>query len=178
MIARLTTGGVLSTLTLSVPVPTRPASFVQLPVNSMLVVSPFWAWSGVHVIGLPIVSAPAVCTVTSLVYQPLAPAVPVAVSVTTGADLTSFTISGVASVVRPASFVHEPFSVAPAVSVLTICAGVHTTGELMLSEPLVVTVTSLVYQPFDPTVPSVTASSALGGGWSSLIVTEAAAVPP
>ena len=43
----------------------------------------------------------------------------------------------------------------------------QTVGLLTVSVPEVLTVTSLVYQPFAPGVPAVTASAAVGGVLSS-----------
>ncbi len=64
-------------------------------------------------------SAPDVATVTSLVYQPFAPSVPVGVRVTpVGAVLSSLTVRGAAFVVRPASFVQDPAKAVPFVSLV------------------------------------------------------------
>ena len=87
-----------------------------------------------------------------------APSVPVAVSAADGAVLSSLTVTGVASVVIPASFVHEPVKSSPVVSSVCCCSAVQVTGPLIASVPLVAIVTSLVRQPFAPRVPAVTAS--------------------
>jgi uncharacterized protein involved in exopolysaccharide biosynthesis len=68
--------------------------------------------------GSLIVSAPDVVTVTLLTYQPLEPVVPtVTASAALGAVLSSFTVSGAASVESPAPLVHEPVNVVPVLSV-------------------------------------------------------------
>src|SRR5688572_32516945 len=118
-------------------------------------------------------SVPAGLTVTSDRYQPPPPSVPaVAASAAVGPVLSSFTVSGAAFVLRPASFVQEPLNSCPVVSVVCDWSAVHVTGLEIESVPSVSTVTSLVYQPFDPSVPAVTASAAVGpvlSGWKGVV---------
>ena len=127
-----------------------------------------------HVTGLLIESVPVVLIVTSVVYQPLSPSVPaVTASVAVGGVLSSLTVSGAAFVVRPALLVQEPLKTAPAVSVVWDWSPVQTTGLLIESVPVVLIVTSLVYQPLSPSVPAAARATPAGPVLSSLIVTEA-----
>ena len=120
-------------------------------------------------------SVPFVLTVTSLVYQPLAPSVPaVTASAADGPVLSSFTVNGAASALRPALFVHEPLKCDRPSRSSGAGPTVQVTGPLIVSVPLVATVTLLVYQPFAPAVPAVTASTADGPVLSSLTVNGAA----
>ena len=97
--------------------PISPALLVQEPLNSCPVVSFVCDCFAVQVTGPLIVSAPLVSTVTLLVYQPFAPSVPaVTVSAADGPVLSSLTVNGAASVLRPASLVHDPVKSSPVVS--------------------------------------------------------------
>ena len=132
-----------------------------------------------HDVGLLIESVPDVETVTSVVYQPFKPAVPaVTAKAAVGPLLSSLTVNEAALVVKPASFIHEPLKTAPVVSAVWNWSVVQVTGLLIESLPDVETVTSLVYQPFKPAVPAVTAKAAEGPVLSILIVTESLAEPP
>src|SRR5437764_1210079 len=113
-------------------------------------------------------------------YQPLESVARPAVSVTVGAVLSSLTVRAVALVVKPALLVQVPLKVVPAVSAVCDWSAVHVTGLLMLSVPVVLTVTLLMYQPFVPAVPAVTARAAEGAVLSSLMVSGGALVvtPP
>src|SRR6266487_289866 len=93
-----------------------------------------------------------------------------------GAVLSSLMVREAAFVLSPASLEQEPLKIAPAVSVVWNWSAMQLTGLLMLSVPLVLTVTSLTYQPLMPSVPAVTASVALGPVLSSLTVSGAALV--
>ena len=93
-----------------------------------------------------------------------------------GPVLSSFNVSGAALVGSPAAFVQEPLNTCPAVSAVCCSSAVHVVGLLMPSEPSVSTVTSLVYQPLEPSVPAVTASAADGPVLSSFTVSEVAFV--
>src|SRR3954452_280521 len=111
-------GPVLSSFTVSVDASAvRPASFVHDPWKSVPVVSEVWYWSPSQLTGPLIESPPVLRTVTSLVYQPFAPAVPaVTPRLADGPDLSNLTLKGDAPVVRPASFVHDPLNAWPLVS--------------------------------------------------------------
>src|SRR5207244_1584853 len=99
--------------------PARPAPFVHVPVTRRPVVSPDTVCGAVQVTGPLTGSAPDVVTVMALTYQPSVPAVPlVTATAAPGGVLSSFTVSGAASVTRPASFVHRPWNVTPVVSVV------------------------------------------------------------
>jgi hypothetical protein len=78
---------------------------------------------------------------------------------------------------RPAAFVQLPEKFWPAVSVVRVWGAVHVTGLLIVSAPLVATVTSLTYQPLVPRVPDAV-RVAEGGLASRLIVLETELVPP
>src|SRR5262245_4053913 len=94
--------------------------------------------------------------------------------VTVRGVFSSLTVSGAAFPLRPAPFVQDPLNTAPAVSAVGTWAAVQATGPLIESAPVVVIVTSLVYQSLSPGVPAVTASVAVGGVLSSLTVRGAA----
>src|SRR5947209_7002834 len=101
-------------------------------------------------------------------YQPLLPSVPVGVSVTfVGAVLSSLKVRDASSVCRPASLVQVPPADWLALSVEKTCGAVHTTGVLIVSAPVVSTVTSLIYQLLLPSVPLVIAPDAEGAVLSS-----------
>src|SRR5438067_1806191 len=110
--ARVAAGPVLSSLTFSATAfVVRPASLVQEPWNKVPAVSAAWSWLAVQVVGLLTLSVPVVLIVTSLVYQPFAPAVPaVTARLAEGPVLSIFRDKAVAFVVRPASLVQEPFA--------------------------------------------------------------------
>src|SRR3954471_15396798 len=121
-------------------------------------------------------SLPLADTVTLLVNQPFVPGVPDTASAADGPVLSSFTVSAPAGVVRPAPFVQDASNVWPLVSAVWYWSDVQCTLPLTGSEPDVWTVTSLVYQPFAPSVPAVTAIAADGPDLSNLTVTGAAFV--
>src|SRR5690348_16275022 len=156
-------GWVASRFTVNaVAVADSPALFVHEPVNALPVVSSLRCWSAVHVTGPLIVSAPDVCTVTSLVYQPFEPSVPMADKAAVGGVSSSFTVTEAAFVVRPALLVQCPSNAVPTVSAVWFWSAVQLSMPLTRSVPDVCRVTSLVYQPFAPGVPFVTVSVALG----------------
>ena len=75
---------------------------------------------------------------TALTYQPWSPSGVDGVgpsSLITGAVLSSLTVSGAASVVSPASLVHEPLNAAPVVSFVWYWSAVQVTGPLIASAP-------------------------------------------
>src|SRR5437660_841673 len=147
----------------------RPASFVHEPWNVVPVVSVVWCWSAVQVIGPLIASAPPAPMVTSDVYQPSAPTVPATISRTAvGGVSSSFTVSGSACGVEPASLVHAPLKSVPVVSSVWCWSAVHATGLLIVSAPVVWMVTSEVYQPCAPSVPAAAGSAAGGAALSTL----------
>ena len=101
------------------------------------------------------VSAPLVWIVTSLVYQPLMPAVPAMIARVAVGAVLSILIVTEAELERPALFVAEQVRVEPAVSEVKLDA-VQPVEVLMpdsASVTVQLTVTLLVYQPFDPAVP-------------------------
>src|SRR5262245_44678272 len=112
-------------------------------------------WSIVHVT-IPLTgSVPLVRTVTSEVYQSLSPRSPaVTESSTVGADLSILIVNAWPWVVRPAPFVQLPLTVVVP-SALTVWELLQLT-PLMSSMPVVVTTTSVVYQPLVPSTPDVT----------------------
>src|SRR4051794_35575180 len=80
----------------------RPASFVHVPLKTWPLVSVVCDWSAVQETGVLTESAPEVCTVTLLVYQPFAPGVPpVTERVAVGA-LASYLIVADADLLLPA----------------------------------------------------------------------------
>src|SRR5687768_2314188 len=87
-----------------------------------------------------------------------------------GTVLSTLIASGAASVSSPAWFVHEPLNVTPVVSVLCTRGAVQTTGRLMESAPVVVTVTSLLYQPFRPNAPAADCITSVGAVLSTFTI--------
>jgi hypothetical protein len=108
---RLTTGAVLSIDRDRCGIGDGPAPLVQEPSTWVPVVSVEKTWSALHVTPL-MASAPAVWTVTSLVYQPFAPAVPLAESAALGAVLSILIVTE-AELERSALLVAEQVSVTP-----------------------------------------------------------------
>src|SRR6266567_4227412 len=100
----------------------------------------------------------------------------VKVSVNTGGVASRFTVRSVAFVAKPASLVQEPWKSWPAVSTVSGWSDVQVTGLLIVSPPVVLTVTLLVYQPLLPKVPDETAKVAVGPVLSSLTISGAALV--
>jgi hypothetical protein len=84
-----------------------------------------------------------------------------------GPVLSNLIVSGAALALRPASLVHEPLKTTPVVSVAWNWSAVQFNGVLTSSMPDVWTVTSVVYQPFVPDVPAVTAKATAVGGVES-----------
>src|SRR5688572_31718185 len=94
------------------------------------------------------------------------------VRVVTGPVLSTFIVNGVAAVLSPALFVHEPLNTVPVVSVVWDWFAVQVTGVPTVSVPVVWIVTSLVYHPLLPSVPEITERLAVGPVLSIFIVTE------
>ena len=88
---------------------------------------------------------------------------------TDGFVLSSLTMIGAALPMSPAWLVHDPLKTSPAVSVVCDWSGVQVTGPLIVSAPVVFTVTSSRNQPFAPCVP-LAVSVADGAVLSSLTV--------
>ena len=156
MTVRVVIGPVLSTFMVKgEALVANPALLVQEPLKTAPAVSVVWNWFAVQVTGLLIVSVPLVWMVTSLVYQPLLPSVPEIIERLAVGPVLSILIVTEAEPERPALFVAEQVSVVPDVSEVRLEA-VQPVEVLMpdsVSVTVQLTVTSLVYQPFDPAVP-------------------------
>ena len=116
---RSAVGPVLSSLIVSgAAFVVSPASLVQEPLKVWPAVSAVCDWSFVQVSGLLTSSAPDVCTVTSLVYQPFAPAVPAVTDKATavGAVASNLKLKATGVLMLPALSVHVPVTDAEAVS--------------------------------------------------------------
>ena len=155
---------------------TNPAWLVHAPDAVVPAVFATKLCGAVHVTGSLTVSDPSVVAMTADVYQPFVPSVPSSRIAATGLVLSIFTVSGAASVLAPAWFVHEPATETPLVSLVSDWGSVQVTGPLISSAPVVVTSTLLVYQPLAPIVPDVTERAAAGPVLSILIVIGVAAV--
>src|SRR5258706_13146401 len=113
----------------------------------------------------------------SVLFQPLLFAAGLAAAkATVGGVLSSLTLIGAALVVRPAAFVQDPLKACPAVSVVCCCGSVHFVGSLILSDPVGVTVTLVMYHPVVPSVPVENARAARGPDLSSLTLRSLASV--
>jgi hypothetical protein len=153
----VTVGGVASLLIVTDAELDRPALLIAeqgkvVPVVSDVIGA---ATHPVLVTGVEMSSVTVQLTETSLVYQPLLPAVPTTLGVTTGAVLSIFTVTG-AELDKPASFAAEQSKVVPVVSDVSEVAThpVLVTGVEMSSVTVQLTETSLVYQPLLPAVPT------------------------
>src|SRR5262245_1308180 len=172
------TGAVLSILMVSdEAVVLSPASLTQLPLKVVPGVSRVCSWLPVQLTGPLTRSSPEVPTVTALVYQPLSPGVPEITDMAAdGPLLSTFTVIGEASVLRPAPLVHDPPKLAPVVSSVCSWLPVQLTGPLTRSSPEVPTVTALVYQPLSLGVPEITDMTADGPLLSTFTVIGEASV--
>ena len=177
---RLRMGAVASRFTVTLPSGlVLPALSVQVPVTVCAALSAVRA-SGLVQAFTPLrVSCPAVVKVTSLVYQPFCPSVPLGVTVAVGAVASRFTVTVAGALVFPALSVQVMLAVWLPVSLMRGSVPVvwQFSMPLVRSSRLVVKVTSPVNQSFRPWVPPA-AMVVVGAVASRLMVTLAVAVPP
>jgi len=111
-----------------------PAVLVHEPLTGVPDVSVVSVWAALQVVGSLMASMPEALTVTSLVYQPAVPRVPlVTARAAEGPVLSTLTETGLAGVDRPAALVQVALKGAPVVSVVWVWSAVQVTPPLRAS---------------------------------------------
>jgi hypothetical protein len=124
------------------------AALVQEPVKTMPVVSVVWNWSGVQTTGALSVSEPDIEIVTSPMYQPLDPGVPLEAMAAVGGVLSMLIPAWVLDAVLPALSAQVPLADCPTPSDVSIWVMAEAAAPDVASMQFHATVTFVLFQPF------------------------------